>query len=95
MTAPNSLPINYGTVDGTPIVGQVNVGTLTAQRVRVTLGGTAYVRAPPLGYPDPNPGLGAQPSLTNHPQTIAEGTTLTLFSDQSAALVDAGAASYS
>jgi hypothetical protein len=95
MTAPDSLPITYGTVSGTPIVGDVNVGTLTAQRVYVTIGGTAYVRAPPGGYPDPNPGLGAQASLTAFPQTIAPSTRVLLFSDEAAALVAASAASYS
>ncbi len=94
MTAPDSLPITYGTVGGTPITGQVNVGTLTAQRVEVTLGATGYARNPPGGYPDPNPGVYGKTSLTAFPQTIAPSTTVLLFSDEAAALVTAGAATY-
>ncbi len=49
MTAPDSLPITYGAVGGTPITGQVDVGALTAPRVSVTLGATGYARNPPGG----------------------------------------------
>ncbi len=94
MTAVDSLPITYGTVGGAPIAGQVDVGALTAPRVRVTLGATGYARNPPGGYPDPNPGVYGETSLTAFPQTIAPGTAVLLFSDEAAALVTAGAATY-
>jgi hypothetical protein len=91
MTAPFSLPITYGTVSGSPIAGNVNAGTWS--KVFVTLSAD-YVRSPPGGYPDPNPG-NPDNSLTSYPQTIAATTRLQFFSDEAAALVTAGAAVYS
>jgi hypothetical protein len=94
MTANPVLPVTFGTVGATSITGNVNSATLASTRF-VTLGGTAYVRAPPPAYPDPNPGVAIASSLTAYPQTIAGGTRLQLFSDEAAALVAASAASYS
>ena len=85
------LPVLLGVAGGVPIVAQVNSATM-AQLVGVQLS-QAYVRNPPPGYPVPQTG-GAVPELLAFPGTIPAGTTLTLFSDEAAALVAAGAASY-
>jgi hypothetical protein len=92
MTAPvNSLPVVYGVANSAPISGYVSTATLNSKST-ITLT-AAYARAVPGGYPDPNPG-NPDSSLTAYPQTIAEGVTLTLFSDEASALVGAGVASY-
>jgi hypothetical protein len=92
MTA-NTLPVTYGTVGATPITGNVNSATLGAKRF-VTLS-ASYARHVPPGYPNPNEGAAVSTSLTASPQTIASGKRLQLFSDEAAALVSLGAASYS
>jgi hypothetical protein len=89
-----TLPVTYGTVSGTPIVGNVNSATLQAALVWVTLSAD-YVRSPDPGYPVALPGQAVTASLTDAPQTIPNGTRLQLYSDESAALVAAAAASYS
>ena len=89
-----TLPITYGTVGGVSITGNMNSATLASMRF-VTLGATAYVRAPPPAYPDPGAGEAIASSLTASAQTIPGGTRLALFSDEAAALVAASAASYS
>ena len=87
-----TLPVTYGMVNGSPITGSVNSATLAAKQT-VTIGANAYVRAVPPGYPDPNQGTQIQTSLTAFAQTLAPGAVVTLFSDEAAALINAGAAS--
>ncbi len=94
MSANPTVPVTYGTVGGVPFTGNVNSATL-ASKLFVTLGGTPYVRNPPPGYPDPNPGVAISSSPTAYAQTIPGGTRLALYSDEAAALVAASAASYS
>jgi hypothetical protein len=91
MTANPTIPIVYGTVNGSPIAGACNSGTL-AKTQSVTLGATAYVRSVPAGYPRPDEGAPVSSSLYAFPQTIAGGTRITVFSDEAAALIAAGAA---
>ena len=92
MTAPFSLPITYGTVNGSPISGYANAGTWGL--VYVTLSAN-YARNPPGDYPvPPFPGP-LTSSLVASPQTILSGTRLQVFADEAAALVTAGAASNS
>ena len=92
MTITAQSAITYGTVGATKITGNVSPSAL-ASKVSATIGGTAYVRNPPDDYPDPNAGVNLQTSLTAFPQTIANGAVVTLFADEKAALVAAGAAS--
>lgn len=93
MTAPlMSDPLTYGLVGATSIAG--NVSAAGWKLVYVTLSSN-YARAPVAGYPDPSPGAGAGNSWTAFAQTIPSGTRLQLWTDEAAALVAAGAASYS
>ena len=92
MSITGQSAITYGTVGATSITGKVSPNTL-ASRVSTTIGGTDYVRSPPIGYPDPNPGVAGASSKTAFPQTIKAAAVVTLFSDEKAALVAAGAAS--
>jgi hypothetical protein len=94
MNAYSTLPVTYGTVNGSAITGQVNAATLDATKVHVTLSQN-YVRNPPAGYPDANPGVAPGTSLTGWPQTVSSGSRILLFTDEAAALVAAGAAAYS
>jgi hypothetical protein len=90
--SPVSNPIVYGSVGGVPIAGNCIAGTLSVKQ-SVTLGATAYNRAPPLDYPRPDAGAPVSTSRLAYPQTIPGGTTITVFEDEAAALVAAGAAS--
>jgi hypothetical protein len=94
MSAPTPVHnyLTYGTVAGAPITGDCIAGTLSVKQT-VTIGATAYHRAPPATYADPNPGAPVATSLTAYPQTIAPGSVVTLFSDEATALIAAGAAS--
>ena len=92
MTITAQSAITYGMVGATKITGNVSPDTL-ASKVSATIGGTAYVRSVPGGYPDPNAGSNPSTSKTAYPQTIPNGTVVTLFSDEKAALVAHGAAS--
>jgi hypothetical protein len=93
MTSLNTLPTRLGSVGATQIIAEVNSATLAAKRF-VTLTAN-YARHPAPEYPDPNAGAAIATSLTAFPQTIASGKRVQLFSDEVAALVGAGAASYS
>ena len=84
-----SSAIRTGMVGVTPIVAQVSSGSL-AVVARVTLSAN-YVRAPDPAYPICDAGSRAYLAA---PQTIPSGTVLNLYSDEAAALVAAGAASY-
>ncbi len=92
MPAPFSLPITYGAVGGSPISGYANAGTW--RLVYVTLNAN-YARKPPGDYPVPPCPGPVSSSLTAFPQTVPGGTRLQLFADEAAALVGAGAATYS
>jgi hypothetical protein len=81
--------VNLGTANATPIVAQVATGTL-ASIVSVTLSGD-YARAADPAYPVCDAGSRA---YLSSPQTIPEGTVLEVYSDEAAALVAGGAASY-
>jgi hypothetical protein len=87
-----TLPIVYGKVGATPITGNCNSATL-AKLQTVTLGATAYVRSTPPGYPRPDAGAAISSSLYAYPQTIPGGTQITVYSDEAASLIAAGAAS--
>jgi hypothetical protein len=91
MTTPNTLEIQLGMVGATQIVAQTNVATL-ATTAAVTLQAN-YARNPPPAYPTPEAGS-AWPNILAFAGTIPAGTTITVFSDEAAALVAAGAASY-
>lgn len=86
-----TLPVNLGTANLVAIVAQVNAGTL-AQTAKVLLS-QSYQRNPPPDYPVCNAGSAGNP-LAMSSFTFAAGATLTLFSDEAAALVAAGAATY-
>ena len=94
MSAPPlmSMPIVYGSVSGTPIAGYVNADMLKVKQ-SVTLNAN-YARNPPPTYTyNANAGAPVASSFTSHPQTIPSGTTITVFSDEAAALIAAGFAS--
>ena len=86
-----TLPVNLGTANAVAIIAQVDTGTL-AKAATVTLT-QAYSRNPPPDYPVCNAGSAGNP-LAMSSFTFAAGATLTLFSDEAAALVAAGAATY-
>jgi hypothetical protein len=81
----------FGTVSGTPVTGDV-VPVAGLAKKAVTLSAN-YVRNPPPGWPRVDAGA-PLPSYTASPQTIASGTTLTLFAAEAAALVNGGFATY-
>ena len=91
----NVLPVQLGvvTLTGGPasIIAQVSTGSL-AQMATVTLS-APYNRQPAPGYPTPDAGSPANP-LALSQYSFTTGSTLTLFSDEAAALVAAGAAAY-
>ncbi len=89
-----SNPQTIGTVSGQPIIAELGPGLGSDALVAVTLSAT-YVRTPPPGYPAPTPAGAANGSATQAPGTILSGTTLKLPKPEAAALVTAGAASYS
>ena len=89
-SSPN-LNVTLGTVNGTPIVANLNGGNFQ-KRYAVTIGSNSYVRNPPKDFPDANPGNGNQWSYTAFSQTIPGGTIVTLFEAEAVALVNAGAA---
>ena len=92
-TKANALPIVHGAVGATKIASNCAGDDLATKRY-VTLSAN-YARSCPADYPDPNPGLGAQASLTAASKMITNGTRVQLFAGEAAALVAAGAASYS
>lgn len=85
-------PIQLGTVAGAPIIAEVDSASLAVTR-KITLSQT-YDRAPPSDYPTANPGSPGN-LLAQSAAVFAPGAVLTLFSDEAAALVAAGAAAYS
>jgi hypothetical protein len=55
----------------------------------------SYARSPMPGYPRIDAGAPVAASLVAYPQTILSGARVLLFQPEAAALVSAGAASYS
>jgi hypothetical protein len=92
MTNPSlALPTTLGVCNSQSIVAQTTpVSFMTTQAVTLNFN---YVRSPPPGYPDPNPGVAVGTSKTSTPQTILSGQRITFFSDEAAALLLAGVAS--
>lgn len=86
-----SIPVTHGTANATTIVSDTNSAALAATRY-VTLS-ASYARVIPPAYPEPN--AGAPSSLTRTAQTIANGARVLFFAGEAAALVAAGAGSYS
>jgi hypothetical protein len=94
----NASYVQTGTVGATAINVDVANGIGSDVAVAVTLGATAYV----LANPRP-PGFPARPSWTgadaadlgDSGRTVPGGTRLYVLSCEAAALVNAGAASYS
>jgi hypothetical protein len=91
--ANNNKPVQHGTVGGSPI--NVDMARIDhGQTRRVTLSANYAMTS--------GPGIPSRPSMTgcataglDYPRTLASGTVLTLQANEAAALVAAGAASYS
>ena len=81
-------PVTHGTINGTPIVSEVDVDGLSS-KLYVTLS-ASYVRVVPLGYPDPNAGAEAAKNVTRTGNTHNSGTRLLLFKHEALAIVAAG-----
>ncbi len=88
-----ALTIKTGAVGATPISALCGPDHFLTKRY-VTLSAD-YARSCPKDYPDPNPGMGAQVSPTAGAKTLTDTTRVQLFAGEAAALVAAGAGSYS
>jgi hypothetical protein len=94
----NSSYVQTGTVGATAINVDVANGIGSAVAVAVTLGGTAYVLANPRppGFPLRPSWTGADAAdLYDAGRTVPGGARIFLLSCEAAALVNAGAATYS
>ena len=87
MSANPTLPVQYGTIGGDPIIGDVNSATL-ADLVLYTMpnSGETYYRSTPPGYPIPAAGQSVATSLTDSPSEIAPNTQVYLYSDEADAI---------
>jgi hypothetical protein len=95
MTTPTFSQLSFatGTANSTAIsffAGAFDFSTT----VHVTLSSN-YARVIPAGFPDANAGVAIATSPTAFPQTILSGQRVQFYAPEAAALVAAGAGSYS
>jgi hypothetical protein len=89
----NKLPHFTGTANSQAIT--FTAGAFEFSQTRYVTLSSSYVRAPTLHYPDANAGKNPRTNPTNGPQTIPAGTRVQLYSAEAAAIVAAGAGTYS
>jgi hypothetical protein len=89
----SQLPFNTGTANSTAIT--FNAGAYDFSTTRFVTLSSNYQRVIPPGYPNANAGAAIATSPTAFAQTIPSGARVQFYAPEAAALVVAGAGTYS